>query len=231
MYAYVETAFKTPWFKGGNRTYWKLLLLINIKKMKFLITLFGIISLLCVVKAQDYPPNAEPGNCYARCQVPNYNKGEMKVPVYTGNYQEPVKLDSLYFLKEKEHLRYPKKFKVIAKNYSEEEIDTLFHKIVKVKDKNQTIDYEMQTIPYIKSVVMEGTGEWFKILCPSFVTPTVVKKLESILEEAGYIEAHKCEGTSCSTFKEALMNFQKDQDLTPSGMLDKHTLLKLGYRL
>jgi len=160
-------------------------------------------------RSGEYPPNAEPGKCYAKCMIPDlYDIEEIQLAIYTGKeWLESVELE-----------------------VREIEIEpTLIETYTIVVDTTQTDKYEIVNVEVKELVEKRGFTQWMDVLCPGSVTASLVHQVQDKLKAYGY-DPGPHDNIMEKRTKTALVKFQKDNGL-PNGNLDFETLnaLNISY--
>lgn len=194
--------------------------------MKFKTTLFIFLAILKMVAAQDRPPNAQPGKCYAKCLISDqYEMVGEKYAVYTGEeFDNPL-------LEKRNILLRPSSTKWGKNSKGEMYLQTIPDSTVAiwvVKDTSVLKNFELRTFEKRHLVRPEGFTEWREVLCGEKVTGYTVRQIQEALNKAGYYY-EAIDGKMSPRTKAALTKFQKDKGL-PVGNLDFETLDALGIQ-
>lgn len=173
----------------------------------FFTALFCIFSFISFGQSyRDLPPNAEPGKCYAKCMIEDiWITEEYEIPVYIGKPDD-------------ETVKRKKK--------------TIGGETYEVVKKPRKVDPKYFEWKLITKRILEKKGgftDWREILCAEKVTSYTIQKIQEALASEGFLTISSGEEKNRfgSKTKEALINFQKENDL-PVGNLDLKTLDALG---
>lgn len=185
----------------------------------------------------DTPPNAKPGECYAKCMTPA--KQEIIVEsyfVYTGDStKENVTLERKKIEIKPATKKWEKRIadkNCVSDNpedckvWVQVESPAEYAVLNTVKDTSQTTNYKVANIERIRVVEKSTFSEWRQVLCPSQVTSEVKQQLSSALKAKGFYKDEPTKEFS-ENIKKALIDFQEANDL-PVGHLDVETLNALG---
>ncbi len=191
----------------------------------------GVLSFLLVMvllqanfAQNDLPSNAKKGSCYAKCLVwpieDSLEVAKDTLFLYTGS---DIDLPCIRFEKNEDIVRI-----VRLKPYEEFEfIPFNFYRLTDttlVKDFARIVRYEMK---YIYSDWQ--TSEWREVLCDTKVTAEIVRKIQNVLIQEGFLNYDSLSGQFSSSTRRALVEYQKRYGL-PIGSLDLETLKRMGLK-
>jgi len=189
----------------------------------------------------DRPPNQKPGECYAKCLIPDQSETQSNfIAVYTGYESDEQDLD----IEIKKVQTSPAKTEWVKKKanrncLSQDPNDCLVWCLVEtpaefkeykiVKDTSQTSDFEMVELKQEKLTKKGGFTEWRTILCESKMTKSVISEIQTSLKTNSYYTG-EITGNLGSETRSALTKFQQKNSL-PVGHLDFETLDALGVMI
>jgi hypothetical protein len=177
--------------------------------MRLQFTLFFLFSsfALTAQTTGDYPPNAQPGKCYAKCLVGDkYITEDQEFPEFVGADSTGVFFETVTL--------------VVLKNGKPQKLE------LKIVDTTSTDAYEMLVLPVVVSKEEGGYTEWKEVLCGQKVSVNVVSQIQRALRSRGF-DPGPDDGVINVRTKAALVQFQKANGL-PEGALDFETLRALG---
>lgn len=216
--------------------------------LRFLCVLTLIFFVLLDLEAQDLPPNAEAGKCYAKCNISDCDIGKKTVEnlqksilYYTGsdpkikvkevkidasNWFDLYKVFKISSADTEQKVSYDE-WKLVPVPVEEEIVLRIPKKIKKVPI--QFID--TLTLVYEQSYFPKSCYEWKEVLCNHQITKENILELQEALEERGFLELRpQIEGMIEQSTKNALLKFQREHNL-PIGNLDFITLEYLGVSI
>jgi len=186
----------------------------------------------------------EPGKAYVKCSVATIFetvKSSTSYPIYTGSnfnqkgiqneiievkpsYSEWIKVKSSEMCEAYSELD-DKKCEVWYLKEIENEKDTIYV----VVDTNRIKDYEVKFIDIQKVVKEAKLTPESEMGCPLIIETNLIRKVQNALRRHGYSLIDAKENTMDRITKEALVEFQKANNL-PIGTIDFETLNALGIK-
>lgn len=206
--------------------------------MKYSIFL-GILFLSTTLQAQgsgDYPPNAQPGKCYAKClspqSRPSLDTSYHAFLKYTGAEPDSFDVEIIKLF----HPAYTAKVEIQGANGRTRTVERSHYGwterfyALNAADTVQTSDYEQYEAMVVHRdyKLMEqvvGGLYWYEVLCGDETTKATILSIKAALRRNGF-SLKKTDILDAET-KEALTEFQRTHGL-PIGSLDFDTLDMLG---
>jgi len=192
--------------------------------------LFVILILLSgeIVAQENSPPAPKFGKCYAKCNLPiKYEVIEGTFDIFLGDSTDGIEFDSLYFYVESKtgDLIYLGAESDLTRK-QRRQIEN-FVKIVFVKDSNGINDEIVEEIYTYKERVGGGDIGWVEIVCQADVGSSMLKEVQNILNEEGYLNTQFITGRMDAEVRKALTQYQEENNL-PVGNLNIKTLEAMG---
>lgn len=196
----------------------------------------------------DLPPNAKPGECYAKVLIPAVTRFESEDVLVKPEHEELVRIIPARYEIETEQVlvkparQFWKKGEGPIQRVDEAtgEILCLVEEpaVYKTVEKRTLVEPERpeyRTVPaqyetVTREVVVEQERlAWQRILCQTNVTPRIIVKLQSALAQAGYSPGN-IDGQLGTQTLDAMSKYQRDKGLASRG-LTYETIESLGIEL
>ncbi len=197
--------------------------------MKYQLLLLLQLVLFGQLFAQDIPPNAEPGKCYAKCLIQVKPEIELiDFYTYTGIETDIKGLDTLYFRYDKQDEIervgwYTLRSDLTKKRYKKLRYD---HKEIIVLDTTEVKEFKLNTFE-IDNSTEEANTEWREVICGAKVNKKFALMLNEALVQKGFLDVNESSNVIGAASKKALTEYQKASGL-PVGQLDLRTIESLG---
>ena len=184
--------------------------------------------------------NMESGKCYAKCLIGNIMEDfEEEYVVFTGDPDtENVTLQEKNLLIKpafSEFMQIQADDNCTSPNPEDcmiwcwVEIPAVYQSITILTDTTESKNFEVQTITRTRLIKKSEFTEWRETICPSDLTPSVIRSIQEALKEKGFYNG-SFKRKLDQEVKAALTDFQRSMNL-PMGQLDVETLkmLKVEY--